>query len=103
MANDEGESTKIETVASLLARAGSREHKDQLEITGPGGIFRGLLFSPPRLGTGLVIYRLDEGDILKTTPVCRVSTDPDGSVLVHTRNSTYRLVRAAVRSAVEAA
>jgi hypothetical protein len=103
MERENKDTTKTESVASVLARAGKREHEDQLEITGPGGVFHGLLFAPPRLGVGLVIYRLGEGDILKTTPVCRVATDPDGSVLVQTMNSTYRLARPAARAAVEAA
>ena len=97
------DSTKTESVSGVIARSRSREHKDELEVTGPGGVFRGLLFSTPRLGASLIIYRLVEGDILKTTPVCRVSADPDGSVLVQTRNSTYRLARQAAKSAVEAA
>jgi hypothetical protein len=103
MAKQIPERTRAEKLAHVVAGDSSREHADELDITGPGGTFRGLLFSAPRLGASLVVYRIGEGDILKTTPVRSVSTDPDGVVYVHTMNSTYRLARRAASAAVDAA
>ena len=89
------EITGAESVASLLARARQRDQNEELEITGPGGTFRGLLFTPPKLGTGLIFYRLHEGDVLRTSPVVDISSGADGSMVVQTLNSTYRLARLA--------
>lgn len=97
------ERTRTEKLAHLVAGSTSRAHAGELEITGPGGTFRGLLFAAPTLGSSLVVYRIDEADVLKTTPVRSVSTDPDGTVYVHTLNSTYRLARRAASAAIEAA
>ncbi len=75
----------------------------ELEITTARGVFRGRLFAPPRVGASLIIYRIAQGDIIKTSTVRRVSAEPDGSLRVQTMNSIYRVARAAGPAVDEAA
>lgn len=74
----------------------------ELEFRTAKGVYRGRLLAPPRVGESLVIYRIAQGDVVQTSTVRRISTEPDGSLRVQTLNSIYRVARAA-GPAVEAA
>ncbi len=67
----------------------------ELEITTAKGIFRGRLVALPRVGESLIIYRIAQGDIIKTSVVRRVTTERDGSLRVQTMNTIYHVARAA--------
>ena len=103
MKNNKDDVTRSESMSTAITGPEVREHADEFEITSAGRVIRGMLFAPPKVGQSLVIYRITEGDVLKTSTVRSVATEPDGAIRVETRNSTYRLVTPATRTAVDEA
>jgi hypothetical protein len=69
-----------------------RDHGRERPAVGVGRVYNGFLVSYPVVGRGMVIFRDPNGHRMITTPVRRVLTDPDGTVVyVETENSVYRL------------
>ena len=103
MKDDTHDVTRSQSVSPAISGRKAREHAGELEITVAGSVIRGLLFAQPKVGQSLVIYRISEGDVLKTSTVRSVSIEPDGAVRVETMNSTYRLVSTATKTAAHQA
>ncbi len=68
-----------------------RDHGQELEPSPVRCDFAGVVMYTPVVGQSLVVFCL-AGDALRTSTVRGVSVEDDGSVLVDTMNSTYRLV-----------
>jgi len=78
-------------LVSVTARK-IRDHGRERASLGVGRSYAGYLISYPSVGRGMVIFRDPNGHRMITTPVRRVLTDPDGTVVyVETENSVYRL------------